>query len=155
MRLCGQSFELKVPVPVWPLGREHLKTQEEDFHKLHDRAYGHSFPGEPVEVVNLRLTAWGIIPKPKIKRLRQEAGPGAPAAEPLKGHRPVCFSAAEGYLSTPIFDRYKLPVFARIPGPAVLEEFDSTVVVHPGYEATVDELGSIHLVSTPDARGSR
>jgi N-methylhydantoinase A len=154
MRLCGQSFELKVAAPFRPLGREHLTTLEADFHKLHERAYGHSFPGEPVEVVNLRLTARGVMPKPRIKRHRQEAGPGVPREEPLKGRRPVCFDAAEGYLSTPIYDRYKLPPFARIIGPAVLEEFDSTVVVHPGYEANVDEFGSIRLVRSAADGGS-
>jgi N-methylhydantoinase A len=154
MRLCGQSFELKVAAPFRPLGREHLTTLEADFHRLHERAYGHSFPGEPVEVVNLRLTARGVMPKPRIKRHRQEAGPGAPGEEPLKGRRPVCFDAAEGYLSTPIYDRYKLPPFARIIGPAVLEEFDSTVVVHPGFEANVDEFGSIRLVASAVDRES-
>jgi N-methylhydantoinase A len=155
MRLRGQSFELKVPVPFWPLGHEHLKAQEADFHKLHERAYGHSFPGEPVEVVNLRLTARGIIPKPRLKQAGQETPADAPARQPLKGRRPVFFGAAEGYLVTPIYDRYQLQPFALLFGPAVLEEFDSTVVVLPGYVATVDEFGSLHLFFQASPTGTQ
>ena len=62
MRLSGQSFELKIPVPVAPLRTEHMKSLETDFHELHERTYGHCSPGEPVEFVNLRLTARGSSP---------------------------------------------------------------------------------------------
>jgi N-methylhydantoinase A len=65
----------------------------------------------------------------------------------------VCFGPAEGYVSTPIYDRYRLPAAAQIPGPAVLEEFDSTVVIHPGYQGLVDDFGSIHLVPQEQPAG--
>jgi N-methylhydantoinase A len=154
MRLCGQSFELKVPAPSGTLGPEHLSALEDEFHRLHERTYGHCSPGEPVEFVNLRLTARGIIPKPRMKRLRSMDGPGAPAERPLKGHRDVCFHAAAGYVSTPIYDRSKLAEEARISGPAVLEEFDSTTLIHPGYQGVVDQFGSVHIVRYQDAGGS-
>jgi N-methylhydantoinase A len=146
MRLTGQSFELLVPLPAASLQAAHLPPLEDAFHKLHERTYGHSFPGEPVEIVNLRLTAQGLIPKPRLRRLPQAEGSDGARQPALKDERPVCFGLAEGYVSTPIYDRSKLAAAARISGPAVLEEFDSTVVVHPGYEANVDEFGSIHLV---------
>jgi N-methylhydantoinase A len=146
MRLIGQSFELLVALPAAPLQAEHLKPIEDAFHALHERTYGHSFAGEPVEIVNLRLTAQGLIPKPSMRRSTPAEESAGALQQPLKGHRPVCFGLMEGYISTPIYDRSKLDASARVSGPAVLEEFDSTVVVHPGYQATVDEFGSIHLV---------
>ena len=111
--------------------------------RSHGAHYGHSFPGEPVEIVNLRLTAQGVIPKPRIRRAEE------PTIAPLgrtalKGHRPVCFQDADGFVSTPIYDRYALQAGACVAGPAILEEFDSTVVIHPGYEGNVDAFGSIH-----------
>jgi N-methylhydantoinase A len=54
---------------------------------------------------------------------------------------------ADGFVATPIYDRYALPAGALVAGPAILEEFDSTVVIQPGYEASVDPFGSVHLVS--------
>jgi N-methylhydantoinase A len=81
-----------------------------------------------------------------MRRLAQAEGSAGTPQEALKGHRPVCFSLAEGYVSTPIYDRCKLAASARVGGPAVVEEFDSTVVVHPVYHGLVDEFGSIHLV---------
>ncbi len=110
------------------------------------RTYGHSFPGEPVEIVNLRLTAQGVIPKPRIRRAEAADDRAATAEHALKGHRPVCFQDADGFVSTPIYDRYALQAGACVAGPAILEEFDSTVVIHPGYEGNVDAFGSVHLV---------
>lgn len=143
MRYAGQSFELKVPIVVSKVDQEVARSLEEAFHRLHERTYGHSTPGEPVEVVNLRLTARGIIPKPKIRRL---ASTGTDTDRALKGHRDVCFSSAEGYVSTPIYDRYQLQAGSTITGPAVIEEFDSNTLLQPGYSASADEFGSLHIV---------
>ena len=148
LRYVGQSFELKVPVSSGQLAQEHLAALGETFHKFHERAYGHCAPGESVEIVNLRLTAQGIIPKPKIKRLEQVNDQGTAS---IKGHRKVCFQPADGYNPTPIYDRYKLLAGNKVQGPAVIEEFDSTMVIHPGYEGTVDEYGSVHIVRSKNA----
>jgi N-methylhydantoinase A len=148
MRLKGQSFELKVALDPGAVNASQLERAVDAFHELHARTYGTSFPGEPVEIVNLRLTAQGVIPRPQVRRV-EEAGDrdrAHPAERALKGYRPVCFEAAGGFASTPIYDRYALPAGACVAGPAILEEFDSTVVIHPGYEGDVDPFGSVHLV---------
>jgi N-methylhydantoinase A len=103
------------------------------FHAEHDRVYGFAAPSEPIELVSLRLTSVGRIAKPPQRRLASGG-----AVEP-KEHRPVYFSEAGDYVDCPIFDRYALPAGATIPGPAIVEEFDSTTVVHPGFTVTVDE----------------
>ena len=151
MRMSGQSFELKVPVPFVPLRAEHMPSLETAFHELHERTYGHSSPGEPVEFVNLRLTARGIIPKPRMSRSQPIDDSQVPRGRSLKGHRDVCFHPGDGPVSTPIYDRYQLTAGATVPGPAVLEEFDSTVLIHPGYVGTVDEFGSVHIERAPSA----
>ena len=128
LRYVGQSFELTIPA-----GDDLL----ERFHAEHDRTYGFSAPEEPVEVVSLRLTSVGTIAKPPPRPL--EAGG---KAEP-KEHRPVYFAESDGYVDCPIYDRYALPAGATFAGPAIVEEFDSTTVVHPGYVALVDETGNL------------
>jgi N-methylhydantoinase A len=128
LRYVGQSFELTIPEG------DELDVR---FHREHDRTYGFSAPEEPIELVSLRLTSVGRIAKPPPRRL--EAGV---APEP-KARRPVYYSEADGYVDCPIYDRYALPAGAAVAGPAVVEEFDSTTVVHPGYGLRVDELGNL------------
>jgi N-methylhydantoinase A len=128
LRYVGQSYELTIPA-----GDDLLQR----FHAEHDRTYGFAAPGEPVEVVSLRLTSIGRIAKPPLRHLH--AG-GAP--EP-KERRPVYFAEAGDYVDCPIYDRYALPAQAAFAGPAVVEEFDSTTVVHPGFELRVDDVGNL------------
>ena len=128
LRYVGQSYELTVPA-----GGELL----ERFHAEHDRTYGFNAPAEPVEAVSLRLTSVGRIAKPPARPLE----PGG-AAEP-KERRPVYFAEAGDYVDCPIYDRYALPAGASFAGPAVIEEFDSTTVVHPGFTVAVDDTGNL------------
>jgi N-methylhydantoinase A len=49
----------------------------------------------------------------------------------------------DGWLSTPIFDRDRLPLSSEFLGPAILEQLDATTVIHPGDRAQVDALGNV------------
>jgi N-methylhydantoinase A len=153
MRLVGQSFELKVALDPGAIDAAQLARAVAAFHELHARTYGHSFPGEPVEIVNLRLTAQGAIPKPRIGPLAEAGTRSVSATAALKGRRPVYFEASGGFVETSIYDRYAFPAGVRVAGPAILEERDSTVVIHPGYEAGVDAFGSVHLVRQKSGQG--
>jgi N-methylhydantoinase A len=84
------------------------------------------------------LTTVGRIEKPPLRAFERATGEAPP-----KEHRQVFFAEADGFVECPIHDRYALGAGASIPGPAVLEELDSTVVVHPGYGARVDEHGNL------------
>jgi N-methylhydantoinase A len=95
-----------------------------------------------VELVNVRLTAIGVSPKPRLKDLPKGSGDFRAA---VKSHRQVWFGEASGFADCPIVDRYRLCWGDVVPGPAVIEELDSTTVVHPGYEASVDQHGNLLL----------
>jgi N-methylhydantoinase A len=136
LRYVGQSYELMVPA-----GGD-LRAR---FHAEHDRAYGFSAEAEPVECVALRLTAIGRIAKPPARTL--EPGP-VPAP---KATRPVYFAESGGYCPCPVYDRSTLPAGVQLAGPVVVEEPDSTTLVHPGYRVTVD--GRANLTIEP-ARAS-
>src|ERR687897_887128 len=127
LRYVAQSLELTIPAGDDLLGR---------FHAEHDRTYGFAAAEEPVEVVSLRLTSVGAIAKPPPRPL--ESGG---KAEP-KERRPVYFAESGGYVDCPIYDRYALSAGATIAGPAVVEEFDSTNVLHPGFTVRVDDAGN-------------
>jgi N-methylhydantoinase A len=146
MRYVGQSYELSIPVPAGPIDAAAVARIVDQFHAEHDRAYGYSAPGEPTEFVNLRLTAVGTITKPKLREI-EPAGPDG-AAPALDSHRPVYFAEAGGFVDCPIYRRYKLGSGAVIDGPAIIEEMDSTTVLHPGFRATVDRYGNLMLTPT-------
>lgn len=128
LRYVGQSYELTIPAGDGLLER---------FHAEHDRTYGFAAPGEPVEVVSLRLTTVGRIAKPPLRQLQ----PGRTPAP--RERRPVFFAEAGDYVDCPIYGRYDLPAGASFVGPAIVEEFDSTTVVHPGFTLRVDDVGNL------------
>jgi N-methylhydantoinase A len=61
--------------------------------------------------------------------------------EALKGRREAYFG--NGYISTPIYDRIKLPLGGRIEGPAIIEQADTTTVIYPKQNCYVDNCGNI------------
>jgi N-methylhydantoinase A len=142
MRYVGQSYELTVPLPAEQLDASKVDRVLEQFHIEHDRAYGYSAPTEPVEFVNLRLTAIGKIAKP---RLRELEGNNTDIAAAQKATRSVYFAESDGYVECPIYDRYLLGPGSILTGPAIVEEIDSTTVIHPGYSAQVDRFGNLIL----------
>jgi N-methylhydantoinase A len=140
LRYLGQSYELTVTLPDTGPDARQLAEALEQFHREHDRAYGYSAPDEPVELVNLRLGALGRIAKPRLRRI--PADPTALAAAE-KARRPVYFAERGGFVDCPIYDRYRLTAGQEMTGPAIVEEFDSTTVIHPEYRARVDPFGNL------------
>jgi N-methylhydantoinase A len=142
LRYRGQSHELTVTVPAGALSPPDAELILEQFHQAHARAYGYAAREDAVELVNVRLTAIGVSPKPQLKALPHGTGSFHAAA---KGRRPVWFGEIEGFAPCPIVDRYRLCWGDVVPGPAVVEELDSTTVIHPGYVAHVDQYGNLLL----------
>lgn len=137
MRYAGQSFELPIELPDGQIGAETIQLLVDRFNTLHRQTYGFNAPTEPVEIVNLRVTAIGPIAKPQQVTLTTQPG----SAE-AKCQRQVWFPET-GFAPTPIYDRYSLGAGARIAGPAIVEEMDSTTVILPGYLAHVDMFGNL------------
>jgi N-methylhydantoinase A len=150
LRYFGQAFEVRVPVPAGPVDATTLTTVAATFHEAHTDLYGYDFANDPtqqVEWVNLRVSGIGPITRPEILRVTQPT-----PAEPVEAsRRPVCFDADEGYDDTPVFWRADLPPGTTIAGPAVIEEFGSTVPLHPGFTAQVDDHLNIVVTKTQEA----
>jgi N-methylhydantoinase A len=147
LRYFGQAFEVRVPVPEGDLDSAALASVADEFHAEHRALYGYDFSGDDsqqVEWVNLRVSGIGPIKRPEIKR---HDGVGWWAYEPpTMPHRPVCFDAADGYVDTMVVARGDIPAGGHVRGPVVIEEFGSTVPIHPGFEVRVDEY--LNLVVT-------
>jgi N-methylhydantoinase A len=111
------------------------------FDAVHETRYGYSAPAEKAEIVSLRSAITGLMRKPQFERIA--AGDAAPPAAALRGTRPVYFAEAGRHLDTPTYDRAALVAGNRISGPALVEEYASTTVVHPGDTLEVDAFGDL------------
>jgi N-methylhydantoinase A len=145
LRYVGQSFELAVPLPAGRLGPGDVAQVLDSFHREHERAYGYCAPAEPVEWVNLRMTAVGHIVPPRLRELADHDLRAESPAAARKSSRAVYFAESQGSAECAIYDRYRLRPGWVIEGPAVVEEFDSTTVIHPGHRALVDRFGNLIL----------
>jgi N-methylhydantoinase A len=134
LRYEHQSFELTCPLGAGPLTAARLRDLVATFHAEHRRLYSYDLPAAPVELVNLRLTAVGALP-------RREDRPSAPApsrvASAVAGRRPVHFRGV-GFVSTPCYAREALRPGVTLEGPALVEQDDATPLVAPGFRGRVD-----------------
>ena len=138
LRYVGQAYEVNVPVPGGPLDGEAAAEVVRRFHDLHRQLYAHQHPDKPVEFVSGRVAAIGSMSAPEPRR-RTANGGGAR----LKETRSVYFDETGGYVDTAVYDRDSLSSGGEFEGPAIVEQTDSTTVVHPGQHVRVDELGNL------------
>jgi N-methylhydantoinase A len=140
LRYFGQAYEVRVDVPDGPVTPDLAETVAAAFHDEHRALYGYDNRADPrqeVEWVNLRVTGIGPIRKPSLR----EVAPGAGAESARTGSRRVHFD--DGWVDAGVYDRARLGAGDEVRGPAVLEEFSSTVPLHPGFTARVDVHGNL------------
>jgi N-methylhydantoinase A len=133
----GQSFDLTVPVPDGPLDAAALGALDEAFGAEHERTYGHrAGADEPVELVSIQVIGRGLRPR---GALPEHSGTtrGTEAPPP----RPAYFGPETGWVETPVLHRADL--VTERPGPLIIEEYDATCLVLPGWRARLDEASNI------------
>jgi N-methylhydantoinase A len=146
LRYVGQAFEVRVPVSIpedgAELGEQDVEDVAQAFHAAHRQLYGYDFATDPrqaVEWVNLRVSGIGPIRRPDLVELAPKDG-GTDRA--VTGSRRVFF---DDWIETRTYNRPDLGPGDVITGPAIIEEFGSTVPVHPGFVVTVDAYGNLLL----------
>src|SRR5262245_52390989 len=148
VRYPRQAYELTVPVDGGPVTRRAMERLTAAFHERHRQTYGHASPGEPVQIVNLRVAAVGrAAGRAALGRPLPEARPGAAAGNGVPAtpaSRPVYFRET-GLRPCEVVSRDGLLPGADRPGPLVVESMDTTIVVPPGWRLTVPEHGMIVL----------
>ncbi|WIV61334.1 hydantoinase/oxoprolinase family protein [Amycolatopsis nalaikhensis] len=138
MRYSGQGYEIRVPVRGgrWP------DTLIDEFTRTYRALYRRTGPEVGVEVLNWRVVSSG--PKPEVTlRLAAAGTPG----DARKGTRPAYFPSTGGFVDTAVFDRYRLQPGARVDGPAIVEERESTVVVPPGAHCVVRDDAALEVTA--------
>ena len=138
MRYVGQAYELEVPIAA-PLTRERVPEIVAIFHATHERVYGYARPQQLVEFVNFRAVHTYPLPRPVTRPAARASGTPADARI---GERRAYFG---GYVPTTLYERARLPLGARLAGPAIVEQDDTTTVIPPGVTALVDDAGNLRL----------
>jgi N-methylhydantoinase A len=134
IRYAGQSMEVRVAAPAGAVDTAFLTTLIDAFHAAHLRTFGYNYAGEQkIELVNLCVSAFGLIERPRMPKLEVGRQPT------FQSVRPVYFDGA--FRDTPVYDRAVLPGGFQLDGPAVVEEFGSTTVVFPDQQLEVDPHG--------------
>jgi N-methylhydantoinase A len=138
LRYIGQEFFLTVPVSEEEITSGDLSGIRKTFDNLHDMRYGHKSTAEPIEIVNVRVTALGL--RKKIEFPEKKIIAERPA---IKGHRDVCLDDPGKPVTCAIFDREALPAGYTVKGPAIIEEYATTTYLSHGDAATICPLGEI------------
>ena len=159
-RYTKQAYELTVPLAHGTVTRATLDTLAREFHAQHLRTYGHENPNESVQMVNVRVTATGRLPRVEFhagaakaggdttERNGGATGGGAMTGDRVEAKREVWFGEP---ILCPVIGRHDLAsgpsrgggVGTARPGPFIVEEMDCTVVVPPGWNAALDERGFV------------
>ena len=140
LRYRGQSSEITVALPEEQVTEPALRAAEQRFEAEFERTYGHRGQTQDFELVTCRLIA--TVPR----ATQYEAGwePDAVNANPT---RKVYFGATLGLLETRVVARKAL-ADAAIPGPAIVQEYDTSVVIPPGWQGQLDAAGNIVVTAT-------
>jgi len=146
LRYQGQSFELTVAIEPGPLDGPAIARLDEAFAREHERTYGHrAGPQEPVELIALRLVARGVPAAPRVPdRVVHDREHGGEVAAARRAY----FGRERRWLETLVIRRADLA--GGRPGPLIVEEYDATGLVPPGWHATLGEAGNILLTSGAD-----
>jgi N-methylhydantoinase A len=149
LRYAGQTYELTVPLAAARLSPETIPALQEAFAQQHMRAYGHRGREGAVELVTLRLVARAT--RGAADELSARAPTQHRAAAPV-GARPAYFGPQWGLLETRTLDRSQLGEVPS-PGPLIVEEYDATTVVPPGWHAALDPSGAM-LITADEAEAT-
>ncbi|MGW6455169.1 hydantoinase/oxoprolinase family protein [Streptomyces sp. NPDC055078] len=150
-RYRGQHHAVTVPLDAAWLGDADALVERvrHRFLELHTQLYGHGTADAPVEIVTARTRGYG-----RVKPVAWARPPAGRSPDP-RTTRPVRFAetaeTAEAHARTPVYDRDAIAPGRRISGPAVIEEWNNTVIVPPGWTAGADDMGNLELLTEETA----
>ena len=142
LRFRGQDFELVVDLPEGPYAPASAGDIADAFRRAYERVFSRVPPGVEVEVVSVRVAA-----RAGGEGRARVDGRGVPSGgasrKTCKGTRSAYFPEHGGPVETPVYDRYALRPGDRFPGPAIVEERESTAVLGPGGWFEIDAWGNL------------
>ncbi|MGY8935062.1 MAG: hydantoinase/oxoprolinase family protein [Alphaproteobacteria bacterium] len=138
MRHVGQGFEIASPVPGGELGPDSLDSIREAFFDSYQTLFERTVRDVAIEAISWRMSASAPVPNIELRFSGQTEAAAASSSSSLKGQRQVYFPET-GFTDCNVYDRYVLRPGDSFPGPAVIEERESTTVIGPNATITVDK----------------
>lgn len=152
LRYAGQNSVLIVDIDAGQLDEAALTRAIAGYHAKHKALYGYDMPGQPVEVVNLRVSI--IVGHGRIGVALPPATGADAAAQGTYPGRSVWF-AATGFVQTPVIARELLTPGSHLAGPAIVEQMDTTTVIPPGSLTYIDRAGYLHIDLCPTMKDGK
>jgi N-methylhydantoinase A len=153
LRYVGQGYELKIAFPNGKVDEKNITEVWERFHEAHKREYGHAFRDNPIEVVNIRVSGAGEMPK--IKTLEAPKGGSLEKAKLRTGQCVFRVGTELKPVETVFYRRDLLPPGTTFKGPAIVLQKDSTTVIPPGWLAANDKIGNLILTRAKAGDGGK
>ncbi len=142
MRFVGQGAETDLAIERKPFQKWSKTTIRERFDGVYQKLYGRTYPENTVELVTFKVRA-SLPERPfRLPPLGRRRGR---MAECIKGRRPAYSVLKKKCVPFTVYDRLKLYPSARVPGPAIIEEKESTIVIGEDARAQVDEFGFVWI----------
>jgi len=141
-RYAGQGYELRIECRPGAIDEDWVADMADKFHDAHEREYSRRFEDSDIEIPNIRVRGIGLMPE--LEMPVQEEGPSS--AEAALRHTGEAWFEVDGELKalpTKYYDRPALKAGNLLEGPAIVNQYDSTTVIPPGYAAEVDRFGNI------------
>ena len=142
MLYVGQTHTVSVRLPVQAADVETTLRSElilEAFEATYQDAYGRLLVGLPVRIMNLKIAVIGKRPKFDLSVLGPSGTASVDAAK--TGEREIWVDGA--WCTATVYQRLELPENAIVPGPALLEQPDTTIFIDPDLEGNVDRYGNL------------
>src|SRR5262249_26072456 len=135
----GQGHEIPVPFPVRALKPDDIAEIRADYDREYTRFYDRPVPGSDVEIMSYAVLV-ATVPQDD-PGTRVSAGDAAGPAR----MQDVCDTATGEVSSWAVYNRARLTPGGHIPGPAIIAEDETSTLVSPGWNATLNDLGYIEL----------
>jgi len=142
MRFVGQGAETDLLIERKPFDRWEKAQIRQLFDEVYKKLYGRTYPETPVEFVTFKVRASLPQREFRIPPLRQTQGEIAAA---VKGERPAYSLVRKEFIPFRVYDRFKLFPGAKMDGPAIIEEKESTIIVGEDARAEVDAYGFVWI----------
>ena len=143
MQFAGQTHILSVPLESAGMTRADIQRT---FEEVYYNRFRVRLPEIRAQIVNVSTSVTGRRPEVNLGGLINNAARAPSLQAAQTGSRPVWFDgggAGSGWQDTPVYAREKLPLDARLTGPAILEQMDTTILIEPNDVAASDDGGNI------------
>ena len=147
VRFAGQDHTITTPIDVKHLESDSqtlIDALKNEFVARHRQLYGHGDPANPIQVVTVRSRSVAPSSRTMPTPVRTDAPLEAVAS------RPIYFPETGWSEQVPVFERTSIAEGQRVEGPAIVDEWTTTVVVPPRWNATADGLGNLIITFTKE-----